>query len=87
MKELILFGSAYCSVFVMGFQSLNVNAGRYVAAFVASFLIGVFNIALYKLVPAANEPTEIAAYLIGGPLAIVSAMYVHRKFFRKKSEQ
>ena len=79
MTELILFCSTFISVFALGFQSLNVNHGHYVAAFFTSFLIGASTLALYKLAPNACG-TEIAAYLSGGTLGIVAAMKFHQWF-------
>ena len=76
MTELMLFLSTFVAVFALGFQSLNVNNGHYVAAFFTSFAIGGANLALYKLAPNANG-TEIAAYLSGGPLGIICAMKAH----------
>lgn len=83
LHALIVFASAFVTVFALGFQSLNVNGGHYVAAFLTSAVIGVANLFLFKLLPSANSPSEIAAYLIGGPLAIVSAMWVHRNVVTK----
>lgn len=77
MSELALFVSTYILVFALGLQSLNVNQGRYIAAFFTSFVIGLANLVLYKLAPNAS-PSEIAAFLIGGPLGIISAMRTHR---------
>lgn len=77
-----LFGSTFVVVFALGAQSLLVNNGRYVAAFGNSFLIGACNLALYKLAPQATT-FEIAAFLLGGPLGIVSAMWVFRHLHRR----
>ena len=91
MNELILFGATFGVVFMLGFQSLNVNGGHYVLAFLSSFLIGSFNLALYKLAPEAQTVTEVAAFLTGGPLGIIAAMLVHRRwvqpFMRRKNGQ
>ena len=78
MTELILFASVFVSVFALGVQSLNVNNGHYLAAFVTSFVIGVAHLALYRYMP---DPTwtQIAAYLTGGPFGIVTAMWFHKR--------
>jgi len=78
MNELILFVSTFVLVFALGLQSLNVNGGHYAAAFLTSFFIGGSQMVLLKLGPNAGV-SEIAAYLLGGPLGIVCAMYCHRK--------
>lgn len=77
-----LFGSTFVVVFAYGAQSLLVNNGRYIAAFGNSFLIGACNVVLFKLAPQAT-PIEIMAFLSGGPLGIVSAMWVFRHLHRK----
>ena len=80
-----LFASTFIVVFALGAQSLLVNNGRYVAAFANSFLIGACNLALFKLAPQATA-VEIVAFLCGGPLGIVSAMWVFRHLHRKPGE-
>lgn len=84
MSELFLFGSTFVLVFALGLQSLNVNGGHYVAAFLTSFVIGAMNMVLYKLAPNASW-SEIAAYLVGGPLGIVMSMVTHRRLIRRKA--
>jgi hypothetical protein len=78
MIELLLFASTFFLVFLLGFQSLNVNGGHYRAAFLSSFGIGLSQLALYKLVPGAGF-SEIAAYILGGPFGIVFSMWTHRR--------
>lgn len=75
-----LFLSTLLLVFFLGLQSLNVNSGRYAAAFVTSFGIGAANLALFKLAPDAGG-VEIAAYLSGGPVGIVASMWAHWRIF------
>ncbi len=82
MNALLLFGSTLALVFFLGLQSLNVNNGRYLAAFFTGFGIGAANLALFKLAPDASG-LEIAAYLSGGPVGIVASMWVHRRVFGK----
>lgn len=76
MTELTLFLSSFLLVFALGLQSLNVNGGHYVAAFFTSFLIGGGNLIVLKLAPNAGA-TEMAAYLLGGPLGIICSMIFH----------
>ena len=82
MTAIALFASTYALVFFLGLQSLNVNSGRYVAAFFTSFGIGVSNLVLFKLAPDASG-MEIAAYISGGPLGIVTSMWAHRRLYRR----
>lgn len=81
MIVLALFVSTYLIVMALGAQSLLVNNGRYVGAFLNSFVIGTGNLVLYKLAPGASG-WEIAAFLSGGPFGICSAMWVLRKYHR-----
>ena len=81
MIVLALFVSTYLLVMALGAQSLLVNNGRYVGAFLNSFVIGTGNLVLYKLAPGASG-WEIAAFLSGGPFGICSAMWVLRKYHR-----
>lgn len=83
MTELALFASTFVLVFALGLQSLNVNGGHYLAAFITSFFIGASNLVLFKLAPNAS-PTEMAAYLLGGPFGIVLSMVAHRRWFKRK---
>lgn len=76
MNELLLFASTFITVFALGLQSLNVNRGHRLAAFFTSFLIGLGNLGVLKLVPSAGW-SEVAAYLAGGPFGIVCSMYAH----------
>ena len=86
MIELALFGSTFVTVFALGFQSLNVNQGRYVWAFLTSYVIGGSSLVLYRYLP---DPTltQILAYLNGGAFGIVAGMRFHRWFhFRTNRE-
>lgn len=82
MTALLIFISTFVLVFALGFQSLNVNNGKHVAAFLTSFAIGVANLVLFKTVPQANI-LEISAYLFSGPFAIVASMWAHKKWMTK----
>lgn len=86
MTELALFVSTFGLVFALGMQSLNVNGGHYIAAFITSFFIGASNLIVLKIAPSAT-PTEMIAYLIGGPFGIIASMITHRKFFRSKNKK
>lgn len=82
MIVLALFVSTFLLVMALGAQSLLVNNGRYLGAFFNSLVIGTFNLILYKLAPNASG-LEIAAFLLGGPFGICSAMYLLRKYHRR----
>lgn len=82
MSELLLFSSTFVLVFALGLQSLNVNGGHYVAACVTSLVIGSANLVVLRIAPTATW-TEIAAYLLGGPLGIMASMAMHGRLVRK----
>ncbi len=88
MTELTLFASTFVLVFALGAQSLNVNGNHYIAAAITSFAIGSMQMVLFKLAPDAT-PSEIAAFLLGGPFGITASMAVHpylvRFFSRRKA--
>lgn len=83
MTELLLYGSTFVTVFALGFQSLNVNQGRYIAAFLTSFVIGGSSLVLYRYLP---QPTwtQVLAYLLGGSTGIVASMWMHKRTIGRK---
>ena len=78
-----MFASTYLSVFLLGYQQQNVIGRHYVAAFVTSFGIGLAQIFLWRHAPTAAYD-ELFFALIGGPLGIISAMYLHPKVHTRK---
>lgn len=87
IDALIVFAACYFVVFALGFQSLNVNQGKYAMAFFTSLVIGICNWALLKIVPQPNGSLLFVAYMSGGPLGIISAMWVHKKIFGPKHKK
>jgi len=85
ITELALFGSTFVVVFALGAQSLLVNNGYYMAAFLNSLVIGTCNLLLFKLTPNATLP-QMAAFLMGGPFGILAAMYAFRHLHRKREK-
>lgn len=84
MTALILFLSTFATVFALGFQSLNVNGGHYVSAFLTSFIIAAGNFALLKFVPGDTTTLQNVAFFAGGPLGIVASMWIHRRTVGRK---
>ena len=76
MTHLALFLSAFSTVFLLGFQQMNVAGKHYFPAIITSFGIGAAQIFLWRLVPEASA-SEIVATLCGGPVGIVAAMKLH----------
>jgi hypothetical protein len=73
----LLFASTFAVVFLLGLQQLLVHGRKYVFAFSNSILIGISQLALFKIVPHQTTGIEIACYLTGGPLGIICAMWFH----------
>lgn len=91
MSALFLFLSTYALVLFLGLQSLNVNGGHRLLSALTSFGIGAANITILKIMPGPTDWMEVAAYLLGGPLGILTSMTIHpwmvRRFGRRKSER
>lgn len=85
MTELALFASAYLTVFALGFQQQNVIHRHYKAAAITSFVIGASQIYLWRTLPNADAG-QIIATLLGGPAGILTAMYLHPKLLKTKSQ-
>jgi hypothetical protein len=86
LEVLYLFLSTFGLVFFLGFQSLAVNSGNFWLAGANSLVIGTLNLVLFKTAPHATGVWEIGAYIFGGPLGILCAMWTHRNVvsrFRK----
>jgi hypothetical protein len=81
MTHATLFLSAFATVFLLGIQQQNVHGRHYLAAVVTSVGIGTAQIFLWRLVPEASA-SEIVATLAGGPVGIVSAMWLHPRIAR-----
>lgn len=76
MTHAALFLSAFATVFLLGIQQQNVTGRHYIAAMITSIGIGSAQVFLWRLVPSANV-SEIVATLLGGPVGIVAAMWLH----------
>lgn len=79
----LLFVVAIANVFVLAFQSRNINSGEYLYAAMGSIGIGMSQAFVWKHV-VANGTVEAIVYSLGGGIGCVSAMYVHRRIFSRK---
>lgn len=77
MTTILLFLGSFVVVFSIGLQTLMVTRFRYAGAFITSLVISIAQLALFKLGPAAAG-IEIVGMVMGGPLGIVSAMFIYR---------
>lgn len=85
MNALLLFLGSFFIVFALGFQQHNVHYRRYRAAFVNGIFIGAMNLLVLRLGPSAS-PAEMAAFLIGGPVGVVAAIWLNGKVCAQTSE-
>lgn len=90
MNALFLFSATFALVLFLGLQSLNVNGGHRLLSALTSFGIGAANVTVLKIMPGPTGWLEVAAYLVGGPLGILTSMAIHpwmvRKFGKKTKE-
>lgn len=77
MNALYLFSATFALVLFLGLQSLNVNGGHRMLSALTSFGIGAANITILKIMPGPTGLMEVAAYLCGGPLGILTSMAIH----------
>jgi hypothetical protein len=79
-----IFAAGFASVFLLGFQSRNVNAGHYGWAAVTSFAIAVAQVAvLSRVIGPSASWTETLTYGASGALGITASMRVHARFIAK----
>jgi hypothetical protein len=86
VNELVVFVSQFLMVFLLGFQQMNVMRGFYFHAALTSFLLGLSGWATITIVSKFHVTDFLTvlffAYIVAGPLAIVSAMKLHRTLFK-----
>ncbi len=71
--------ASFFTVFLLGFQSLNVNQGYRVLACVTSLGISASNYVLFKLLPNQElQPFEFFCYSLSGSLGILASMELHK---------
>lgn len=81
---LILFGSSFAVVFLLGIQSKNVMHSRYVAAMLTSLGISAANFLFVKYASVGGL-VEFFTAAVGGMLGIASSIYLYDKFTRRKA--
>jgi len=81
-----IFAAGYASVFLLGFQSRNVNHGNFGWAAVTSFTIALAQASIWSLItrPGAGLP-EALVYGVSGMCGITSAMWVHQRFIQRRA--
>ena len=79
---LILFGSSFAVVFLLGIQSKNVMHSRYVAAMLTSLSISAANFLFVKYASVGGL-VEFSTAAVGGMLGIASSILLYDKVFKK----
>lgn len=78
----LAWGSGFVSIFLMGFQSRNVVAGRYMASCVTSCAIAVAQAFLWHAAAKLQPMLFAAVFGTAGPAAICAAIWVSRRMFK-----
>lgn len=82
---LIQFGVSFLAVFLKGFQHQNVIGGKFKSAFMISYIMAVFEVAVITLMVKTGWLSVIPVGT-GAALGIVLSMYIYRKFDNKKDK-
>lgn len=80
MNAFLLFASSFTIVFAFAFQQHNIHYRRYRLAVVNALLIDLMHLVLLKLGSGATS-SEMVAFLIGGPLGTMTAMWLNDRLF------
>lgn len=78
MTPLIVFASAFVTVFCLGLQSQNVNHGHYAAAIATSFFISTGSIYLYEYMAVPTLSDKVGFY-VGAATGIAFSIWFHRR--------
>jgi hypothetical protein len=83
--EIFLFWvSVYFGVLLLGFQSRNINTGRYAWAAVTSIAIGVMQVISVRAIVALPTTYVLMVSCTAGPLGITSAMWFSHHVIEKR---
>lgn len=83
IEAFVVFLVTVTNVFALGFQSQNVNHGHYVWAACTSTILGFLNLFLFRSLPNTDSIVTLAAYIVAGPVGILLAMLVFRRYLRR----
>lgn len=85
MELLGIFGAGFASVFLLGFQSRNVNHGNYRWAAGTSFMIGLAQASIWHRITAPGAGwTEAVVYGLSGMCGITCSMWVHQRYIVRR---
>lgn len=86
MSAVLLFVSSFAFVFLLGFQSQVVRDKERAMAFGVSLMIGLCELIVLKHAPSADFVDGIA-FLLGGPVGIVSSIEAHDLYLKYKKRK
>lgn len=87
MELAAIFLAGFGSVFLLGFQSRNVNNGNYRWAAATSFLVAIAQASLWSRITAPDAGTiEVVVYGLSGSTGITAAMHAHARLIDKKGK-
>lgn len=84
MTYILAFVGTFIAVFLKGFQHKNVIGDMYVKTFFTSYAMALMDVLLIGLIARSTWDIAIASGA-GASLGMVTSMYVHNRFFGKKS--
>ena len=86
MSLALIFLAGFTSVFLLGFQSRNVNHGNYRWAAGTSFAIALMQTSLWGALFRDLSWSAALVYGLSGAAGITSSMFVHQRFVRKRAD-
>lgn len=86
MELLLIFAAGFGSVFLLGFQSRNVNHGNYAWAAGTSFAIAQMQTTLWGELFSNLTWAASAVYGLSGACGITLSMWMHQRWIAPKKE-
>lgn len=86
LNYLLMFGSSFFMVFLLGLQSKNVNQGHYLAAIITSFGISVANFLFVKYA-AAGDYLVFAVCATGGCCGIAASIWFYKHVIERRQRR
>lgn len=88
MQVLLIFLAQFILIFLLGFQSRCVRDSQYLLAVLNSFGLGISGLIITPLIATPDlireSPAVLVAYLLAGPLAISTAIWLHDRSVNNK---
>lgn len=81
---LAIFAGSMALVFLYGFQSRTVQAGRYAPAFIVSSLIGLFQTLITRAAVGDSLALFLIATCLGGSCGICLSIFTYERLYGRK---